>query len=225
MIITKEILLLQKRAGIITESQYRESLYELEDENKVADEVVDDVKDEMDAILKGMESELNKASTKSKPTNEGFLTIASITIALPAILGLIARLGKAAGTMANKILGKKPSEKGEYEKWMNKLGNIADELHHLYLSPIESIVKKFIKNPDKAKKVSQSIFYVIVATFLIASGVTAVQALQAKNLSLASLEGALSAIKSGEIIEFLGLGAEAASDISAELPVDAQKTS
>jgi len=218
MIITEEILLLQKRAGIITESQYKESLYELEDENKVADEVVDDVKDEMDAILKGMESELNKASTKSKPTNEGFLTVASVAIALPAILGLIARLGKAAGTMANKILGKKPSEKGEYEKWMNKLGNIADELHHLYLIPIESIVKKFIKDPDKAKKISQKIFYVIVATFLIASGVTAVQALQAKNLSLASLEGALSAIKSGEIIEFLGLGAEAASDISAELP-------
>jgi len=225
MIITEETLLLQKRAGIITESQYKESLYELEDENKVADEVVDDVKDEMDAILKGMESELNKASTKSKPTNEGFLTIASVAIALPAILGLIARLGKAAGTMANKILGKKPSEKGEYEKWMNKLGNIADELHHLYLIPIESIVKKFIKDPDKAKKISQKIFYVIIATFLIASGVTAVQALQAKNLSLASLEGALSAIKSGEIIEFLGLGAEAASDISAEIPTDNPKTS
>ena len=225
MIITEETLLLQKRAGIITESQYRESLYELEDENKVADEVVDDVKDEMDAILKGMESELNKASTKSKPTNEGFLTIASVAIALPAILGLIARLGKAAGTMANKILGKKPSEKGEYEKWMNKLGHIADELHHLYLIPIESIVKKFIKDPDKAKKISQKIFYVIVATFLIASGVQAVQALQAKNLSLASLEGALSAIKSGEIIEFLGLGAEAASDVGAELSTDAPKTS
>ena len=225
MIITEETLLLQKRAGIITESQYRESLYELEDENKVADEVVDDVKDEMDAILKGMESELKNASTKSKPTNEGFLTIASITIALPAILGLIARLGKAAGTMANKILGKKPSEKGEYEKWMNKLGHISDELHHLYLIPIESIVKKFIKDPDRAKKISQRLFYVIVATFLVASGVTAVQALQAKNLSLASLEGALSAIKSGEIIEFLGLGAEAATDVSAELSADALKTS
>lgn len=222
MIITEETLLLQKRAGIITERQYKEkieSLHELEDENKVADEVVDDVKDEMDAILKGMESELNKASTKSKPTNEGFLTIASVAIALPAILGLIARLGKAAGTMANKILGKKPSEKGEYEKWMNKLGHIADELHHLYLTPIEAIVKKFIKDPEKAKKISQKIFYVIVATFLIASGVQAVQALQAKNLSLATLEGALSAIKGGEVAEFLSLGVEATTDVGAEIPV------
>ena len=98
-------------------------------------------------------------------------------------------------------------------------------MNYIIYIPIESIVKKFIKDPDKAKKISQKIFYVIVATFLIASGVQAVQALQAKNLSLASLEGALSAVKSGEIIEFLGLGAEAASDVSAELPTGAPKTS
>ncbi len=162
--------------------------------------VVDDVKDEMSSILKTMDTELDKAS---KTTNEGLLTIASIAIALPAIMGLVAKFGKAAGAMVNKMLGKKPTDQDAYNQWMTKLGHIADELHHLYMAPIEAIVKKFIKDPAKAKKVANGIFHVIVATFLIASGATAVKALQSKNLSLATLETALSAVKGGELKNFI----------------------
>ena len=206
MINTKETLLLQKRAGIITEGQYREkiseleTIYELDDEEK---EVVDDIKDEVSSILKGMENELNKAAEKEQPTNEGLLTAASIAVALPAVMGLISKLGKSAGNVVNKVLGKKPTEETAYQQWMSKLGHIADELHHLYMSPIESIVKKFIKDETKAKKIANGIFHIIVAVFLVASGVTAVKALQAKNISLATLESALSAVKGGEIKSFI----------------------
>jgi Flp pilus assembly pilin Flp len=206
MINTKETLLLQKRAGIITEGQYREkmseieALYELDDKEK---EVVDDIKDEVSSILKGMENELNKAAEKEQPTNEGLLTVASIAVALPAVMGLVSKLGKSAGNIVNKVLGKKPTEETAYQQWMSKLGHIADELHHLYMSPIESIVKKFIKDETKAKKIANGIFHIIVAVFLVASGVTAVKALQAKNISLATLESALSAVKGGEIKSFI----------------------
>ena len=207
MIITEETLRLQKLAGIITESQYIEKLAEVDiDLDDKEQSVVDDVKDEMSAILKTMDTELAKAS---KSTNEGLLTVASIAIALPAIMGLVAKFGKAAGNMVNKILGKKPTDQDAYQQWMTKLGHIADELHHLYMAPIEAIVKKFIKDPVKAKKVSSGIFHVIVATFLIASGATAVKALQSKNLSLATLEGALSAVKGGELKQFISGLAEA----------------
>ena len=165
--------------------------------------VVDDVKDEMSAIIKGLDTELTKASEKEQPTNEGLLTIASIAIALPAIMGLVAKLGKAAGNMVNKVLGKKPNDETSYNQWMAKLGHIADELHHLYMAPIEAIVKKFIKDEVKAKKVASGIFHVIVATFLIASGATAIKAIQSKNVSLATLETALSAVKGGEIKAFI----------------------
>jgi Flp pilus assembly pilin Flp len=204
MIITEEILLLQKRAGIITENQYQEKLKEVDinlDDKEQS--VVDDVKDEMSAIIKGLDTELTKATEKEQPTNEGLLTIASIAVALPAVMGLVAKLGKGASTMVNKLLGKKPDEKSAYNQWMAKLGHIADELHHLYMAPIESIVKKFIKDEAKAKMVASGIFHVIVATFLIASGVTAVQAIQSKNLSLATLETALSAVKGNEIKTFI----------------------
>ena len=206
MINTKETLLLQKRAGIITEGQYREkiseleTIYELDDKEK---EVVDDIKDEVSSILKGMENELNKAAEKEQPTNEGLLTVASIAVALPAVMGLVSKLGKSAGNIVNKVLGKKPTEETANQQWMAKLGHIADELHHLYMSPIESIVKKFIKDETKAKKIANGIFHIIVAVFLVASGVTAVKALQAKNISLATLESALSAVKGGEIKSFI----------------------
>jgi hypothetical protein len=201
MIITEETLRLQKLAGIISESQYKEKLAEVDiDLDDKEQAVVDDVKDEMSSILKTMDAELVKAS---QSTNEGLLTVASIAIALPAIMGLVAKFGKAAGAMVNKMLGKKPTDEDAYNQWMSKLGHIADELHHLYMAPLESIVKKFVKDPAKAKQVASAIFHVIVATFLIASGVTAVKALQAKNVSLATLEGALSAIKGGEVKTFI----------------------
>jgi Flp pilus assembly pilin Flp len=199
--LTEEILLLQKRAGIISESEYQEKLSEVDiDLDDKEQSVVDDVKDEMSAILKSMDTELAKAS---KSTNEGIITIASIAIALPAVMGLISKFGKAAGAMVTKILGKKPNEDDAYQKWMTKLGHIADELHHLYMTPLLGIVKKFVKDESKAKSVASGIFHVIVATFLVASGVTAVKALQAKNLSLATLEGALTAVKSGELKSFI----------------------
>jgi len=185
----------------LAEGQLEKNLQEVDinlDDKEQA--VVDDVKDEMSSILKTMDAELAKAS---KTTNEGFLTVASIAIALPAIMGLVAKFGKAAGTMVNKMLGKKPTDQDAYQQWMTKLGHIADELHHLYMAPIESIVKKFVKDPDKAKKISSGIFHVIVATFLIASGATAIKALQSKNLSLATLEAALSAVKGGELKNFI----------------------
>jgi hypothetical protein len=206
MINTQETLLLQKRAGIITESQYREkiseleTIYELDDKEK---EVVDDIKDEVSAILKGVENTLDKAAEKEQPTNEGLLTIASIAIALPAVMGLVAKFGKAAGNIVNKVLGKKPDEETAYQQWMTKLGHIADELHHLYMSPLESIIKKFVKDEAKAKKIANFLFHVIVAIMLLSSGVTAFKALQSKNISLATLESALTAVKSGEIKAFI----------------------
>jgi hypothetical protein len=199
-IITEEILLLQKRAGIITESQYKEKLAEIDiDLDDKEQTVVDDIKDEMSAILKTMDSELAKAS---QSTNEGLITVASIAIALPAIMGLIAKFGKAAGSMVNKALGKKPTDEDSYNQWMTKLGHIADELHHLYMAPLLAVTKKFVKDEEMAKKIANGVFHAIVATFLIASGATAVKALQSKNLSLATLESALSAIKGGELKDF-----------------------
>ena len=93
----------------LTEGQLKRNLQEVDEKEKA---VVDDIKDEMSDILKGLDTELSKAS---KTTNEGLITIASIAIALPAIMGLVAKFGKAAGNIINKIIGKKPTAKEEEE--------------------------------------------------------------------------------------------------------------
>lgn len=165
--------------------------------------IVDELKDEMNMLLSTLDNELNKASKNDNIQNEGLLTTASIVIALPAILGLISRIGKIAGNLINKVLGKKPSNESNYQQWMDKLSNIADQLHHLYLEPIEKIVSKFVKDHNKAHNIANGIFHIIVATLLIASGATAIKAFHAKNVSLTTLESALTAIKSGEIKLFI----------------------
>jgi Flp pilus assembly pilin Flp len=83
------------------------------------------------------------------------------------------------------------------------MSRIADELHHLYMKPIELVVKKFVKDENKAKKISSFIFHVIIAILLVASGATAIQALKSKSISLATLEAALAAVKGGEVKNYI----------------------
>jgi len=164
------------------------------------DQLLSQLKGEMSDLIGDMEDTLQD---KTEEQNEGLLTVAGLVVAMPAILGLVAKFGKVAGGIINKVIGKKPTKKEEEENWFNKLGKIADDLHHLYQTPLENIVKKFIKDPVKAKKVAHFLFHVIVAIMLIASGVTAVKALKSKEITLATLETALATIKGGEIKSYI----------------------
>lgn len=170
----------------------------LEDDNKV-NQLAAALGSEFKTLANGIDTELDKADDPK----EGLLTTASLLVALPAILGLIARLGRNASKLVRQIFGAKPEDPSAAEKYFQDMGKLADQLHHLYIRPIEAIVHKFVKDPKKAHNIANAIFHVIVAIFLIASGVTAIKALQAKNISLASLESALAAVKGGEVKEYL----------------------
>lgn len=170
----------------------------LEDDNKV-NQLAAALGSEFKTLAKGIDAEFDKADDPK----EGLLTTASLIVALPAILGLIARLGRSASKLVRQYFGAKPEDPSAAEKYFQDMGKLADQLHHLYIRPIEAIVHKFVKDPKKAHNIANAIFHVIVAIFLIASGVTAVKALQAKNISLASLESALAAVKGGEVKQYL----------------------
>jgi len=170
------------------------------DVDKQEADVVSQLKNQMGSLVHTIDTTL---ADKTKEQNESLLTVASLAVAMPAILGLVAKFGKAAGGVINKIIGKKPTAKEEEENWFNKLGKIADDLHHLYQAPLISVVKKFVKDPAKAEKVAHFLFHVIVAVMLLASGVTAVKALKSKEISLATLETALSTVKGGEIKNYI----------------------
>lgn len=164
------------------------------------DELVSQLKSQMSSLIRNMDTTL---TAKTKEQKEGVLTVASVAIALPAILGLIAKFGKTATNIVNKVIGKKPTEQGDVEKYFQQMGRVADELHKLYMKPLEILMRKFIKDPAKAQKVAHFIFHVIIGLMLLSAGVTAFKAIQSKNLSLATLETALASIKGGEIKNYI----------------------
>lgn len=161
-----------------------------------AEDALDDLKGQMSALLGGIE---DAAEKENKDQKEGVATVAGLTLALPAILGLVARFGKAVTGIVNRTLGKKPTEQSDAEKYFQQMSRIADELHKLYIKPLELVVRRFVKDETKAKKIAHFLFHVIIAIMLLASGITAVKAIQSKELSLATLETALAAVKGGEV--------------------------
>jgi hypothetical protein len=164
------------------------------------DELVSQLKSQMSSLIRNIDTTL---TDKTKEQKEGVLTVASVAIALPAILGLIAKFGKTATNIVNKVIGKKPTEQGDVEKYFQQMGRVADELHKLYMKPLEILMRKFIKDPAKAQKVAHFVFHVIIGIMLLSAGVTAFKAIQSKNLSLATLETALASIKGGEIKNYI----------------------
>ena len=170
------------------------------------------IKPQMSAFIDGMEDAIEDKATEQK---EGIVTTASIALALPALLGIIARLGKSISSIIKRTIGTKPTDQNDADKYFAQMSRIADELHHLYQKPIELVVRKFIKdkdnatpeekakNEEKRKKISSAIFHIIIAILFIASGVTAVKALQSKEISLATLETALTAVKGSEVKQYI----------------------
>ena len=117
-------------------------IFLLDENEDKTDEVVDDLKDEMSSVLKALDNELKK---KSKTQNEGLLTVAGIALALPAIMGLVAKFGKAAGNTVRKVLGKKPL--------INITLDNLNKIRHLYVDILVSSDSKLIEKYAKGKKV------------------------------------------------------------------------
>lgn len=174
-------------------------LLEAEQEKKV-DLVVSQLKSQMGDLIGDIE---DTVEDKAKEQKESALTYVGVALAIPPILGLIAKFGKGATNIINKVLGKKPENQSGAEKYFQQMGRIADELHHLYLKPLELALRPFVKDKEKAKKIANFIFHVIVAYMFINAGVTAVKAIQSKELSLATLETAMASIKGGEIKNYI----------------------
>ncbi len=167
------------------------------------DKVTNEIKPELISFLKDFQSDIKQLKDEEDSTNEGLMTTAGVALALPAVLGLISKAGRFLNKTYGKVIGKVPDEKSEFNKYMKEMERIADSLHHLYLVPIEKLVGLFIKDKSKAHKVATIILHVIVAVFMVSAGMTSLKAFQSKNFSLSTLEAALSAVKGGEIKEFI----------------------
>ena len=122
----------------------------------------------------------------------GVVLVAGIALAIPEIVKIIGKVTKAAG----KFLGGKGTT-----------GDViiakAEKMHHLLLKPIEWALTKLGLPKDKAHKAAGIILTSAVAGLMVASGVGAYKAATSGSSALAGLEGALSAVKGGEVAKFV----------------------
>lgn len=173
----------------------------LQDEDEV--EKVLKQNPEIEKLAKESLSKRGKKLTEHGRLNEELLSISflvGLTLAIPSIVGLI-------GSIVKVIEGKL----GSKTEMGDKLKHIGHEMHEgiiKYITNGLKLIPGFSKlKPDTQKKISTTIHIIIIAYLAIHSGGVAIESIKSglgsAHISTATIEGALSAVKSGEIASFL----------------------
>ena len=210
-IITEETLLLQKRAGIINENQYKELLFEVE------------LGQDLEAELKQLASQLKSAAANAKPSpkdgelDEVFLTLASIIVGAP---GLMSFLGKAADGIADVL--KKGTDSAVFKSDTYKKGGSTNippsignglrkaghALEEVYLESLGGWLKAAYPKTYEGQDIkdSKSKLYddahKIYAGLLIAGAAAAgFEAINAADIIVKGLEGGAVALKTKEVVD------------------------
>lgn len=168
MIITEETLLLQKRAGIITEAQYKEKLKEFEEEGS-ADEKAFDT--ELMAAASGIAGAIEKELKNKKPEQLNEVAVAGTIAAVMTANAIVGFISKYSAKLF-KLL---KIQKGE---------DIAEKIHHwahdnekAFQSPIKRVLSFFIKDPKTLEMTTQGIYAIIVGSMAAGYGAQAVDKL------------------------------------------------
>lgn len=133
--------------------------------------------------------------------------IAGLLAALPKLIKILGFLVKGiGGFISNKLKLKKAGD--AMQKFAEKIMHAGEELHHGYIMGIEKtlelIVRDFKSLASNVKtKIAELVYLVIILGLGLSAGVGAAEALQHAHWVHASIEGALTAIKAGEIGTFL----------------------
>jgi hypothetical protein len=157
MIITEETLRLQKLAGIITESQYKEKIAEFEEEGSADEKAFDaEFLAASKDIAAALEKELKAKSQDGKELNEEIIT-ATIAAVMTAnsVVGFISKYSA-------KLLKLLNFKKGE---------DLAEKIHHwahdneqAFQTPIKRVLGFFIKDPKKLELLTKGIYAVVVGS-------------------------------------------------------------
>ena len=161
MIITEEILLLQKRAGIITEAQYKEKLKEFEKEGSAEEKKFDA---EFMAMANGLASALDKElKSKEKETenlneeqlNEFVATAVATVMTLNSVVNFISKYSA-------KLFKYLDWKKGE--DFMEKIHHFAHDNEEAFQAPIKRVLGFFIKDKAKLDLLTKAIYAIIVGS-------------------------------------------------------------
>lgn len=172
----------------------------------------DEAKEDVAQVDENMIRENLRLREEKGQLNEEVTTlfIISVIAAAPKALEILAKgLGKLIKVFKTKVMGQEDVDDPEFIKGVI---DFAHKWHKGYIKMIKwflwltGVLKKAgLKKDDKgAEKAAEVVYYVIVFGLMIASGAGAVGAAAKGHQGFAAMEGALAAIKSAEVIEFLG---------------------
>lgn len=202
MIITEETLLLQKRAGIITEAEYKEKMAELEAGEQSNPEADENAKEGLKKALDALKTTKVQPSPKDKQLNE-FEPISMTVGLLASAPGLIKGLGSAVNYLSQPFI--KDKQKGTIVG--NALKHFGHDLEDAYLKTIAELLKasfpqtfgemEYSPNNDLGKTAKK-----LYMGILVAAGISAgLSAANAHDLIVKGIEGGMAALKGSEAAE------------------------
>jgi hypothetical protein len=147
-------------------------------------------------LAKVVEGKIKRSESKKKNINEvDTVFFIGLALALPKIAEITA-------TLIEKLVKKLGG--GDKSKIAEFLRTSAEKMHHVYVKIVRVAllaVPSFRSSDNKTQqKVAEIVFTLIIAGLAVYSGYNAVKA---GISTLGALEGAIAAIKSGEVVQFL----------------------
>ena len=138
---------------------------------------------------------------KEGELDEGLMLAAGLILAVPAIVKLFTGIARVFGHAVEGWTGKDLG----IDRVADKIVAYADKTHHLFQKPIGFFVKKVlrIKDEKKAHQATELLFTLLIAFLMVSSGVGAAAAATKGQTGLAGFEGALAAVKGGEVSAYL----------------------
>jgi len=200
---TEEILLLQKRAGIITEVEFIKKTTKLKEAEALDPEAKENANQGLDAGLAALKSGTSsiKPSLKDKELKE-FEPI-SLTVGLIASApGLVSLLGKAVNFISSPFL--KDGQKGTVVG--DALKHFGEEMEDTYLKAIASGLKAafpqtFPMEYEKNNELGKAAKKTYMAILLTAGVQAGMSAAAAHSTIVAGIEGGMAALKASEAAE------------------------
>ncbi len=176
------------------------------------DKVEDQGEDKLKDVLKDLDN--IKKTKKNEEIQEGAFFLVSAAAAAPVIMKGIGWIAKAISWCLQKLenaIGSNYNFDKMGDKWKDWWHGKSKDLHDFYLKPIKSIVNKVCticgleKTDEEKYKIANRVWMVIIGMLMLDSALHAVHGLLHNSYGIAGVEGALAAVKAGEIIDFIFL--------------------
>ena len=161
------------------------------------------LKKEFPAIAK-LEDEIKEGSLNEFVITAGLL--AGILAALPKLIELLGIIVDGVGSLIKRFISDKAGD--AVQKFAKKLVHAGHELHEMYIAGIKTGLSWVVPdwdtlNPEAQKKIAELVYLVIVLSLGISAGIGSFEAIGHAQWVHAGVEGALAAIKAGEVGAFI----------------------